>query len=181
LFSGGEASLQPTAIRNLAQYAKKLELKVGIETNGTKPHVLKTLLKSNLLDFVGMDLKAPLEPKIFEKATSSKTFFKTTEDVIKNIEKSIKILKQYDDVEIEIRTTVVPSLVYKKEDILKIAKLIDGLHCTWVLQQFRPEMGELINPHLKNIDAPSKKFINNLKNMCLREFPNLRIEVKAVG
>jgi len=182
LFSGGEPCLQPTALFNLAEYAKHFGLKIGIETNGSKPYVIKKLLKENLLDFIGMDIKAPLKPKIFEKITQSKTFFKTTEEVLISIKQSLRILKENENkIEIEIRTTVVPSLIYKKEDILEIAKLIKDLHCRWVLQQFRPDLGQPINPNFKNIDSPSKKFLENLKEFCLKKYPNLRIEIKAVG
>ena len=92
------------------------------------------------------------------------------------------ILKENENkVDIEIRTTVVPSLIYKKEDILDIAKLIKDIDCRWVLQQFRPDLGDSIDPNLKNIDSPSKKFLDNLKKFCIEKYSNLRIDLKAVG
>ena len=182
LFSGGEACLQPTALMELATYVKRYQLKVGIETNGSKPFVIRKLLGYNLLDFVGMDMKAPLSEDIFEKVTQSKTFFKTTKEVLVSLKETLKLLKKYENkIEIEIRTTIVPSLMYKKEDVLSIASEIKDIHGRWVLQQFRPNLGELINPNLKHISSPSKKFLQNLKEFCLKKYANLRIDIKAVG
>jgi len=182
LFSGGEPCLQPTVLLDLARYTKTLELKVGVETNGSKPHVIRKLIKENLIDFIGLDLKSPFDEKIFEKVTQSKTFFKKGEEVLTSLRHTLRILKQNENkVEIEIRTTIVPSLIYKKEDILGIADLIKDIHCRWVLQQFRPDLGEPIDPNLKNIDSPSKNFLENLKELCIKKYPNLRIDVKAVG
>jgi len=45
LFSGGEACLQRQALLTLARFTKKLGLKVGIETNGSKPYSIKSLIK----------------------------------------------------------------------------------------------------------------------------------------
>jgi pyruvate formate lyase activating enzyme len=182
LFSGGEPCLQPTALAHLAAYVKQLGLKVGLETNGSKPHVISSLLKENMLDFIGLDIKAPLSLELFEKATQSKTFFKTTEEVLDSLHETLAILKEHENkLEIEIRTTIVPSLIYKKEDVLEIADLIHNLHCRWYLQQFRYDMGTLVNPNFKNIDSPSKKFLENLKEFCIKKYPNLRIDIKALG
>jgi pyruvate formate lyase activating enzyme len=182
LFSGGEPCLQPTALIELAHYAKKLELKVGIETNGSKPLVVKRLIEGKLLDFIGLDLKAPFEEKLFEKVTCAKTFFKKTEDVLTNIKQTLSILKEHENIlHIEIRTTIVPSQMYRKEDVLAIADLIKDLHCRWMLQQFRPDLGEPIGQNLQQIDSPSKKFLENLKELCLKQYPSLRIDVKAAG
>ncbi|PIN76423.1 anaerobic ribonucleoside-triphosphate reductase activating protein, partial [Candidatus Woesearchaeota archaeon CG10_big_fil_rev_8_21_14_0_10_47_5] len=61
LFSGGEASLQRQALNNLACFAKQMGMKTGIETNGSRPFVIKSLIEDRLLDFVALDVKAPLE------------------------------------------------------------------------------------------------------------------------
>jgi pyruvate formate lyase activating enzyme len=182
LFSGGEPCLQRTAVLELARYAKQLELKVGIETNGTKPAVIQALIRNKLLDFVGLDLKAPLsDAPLFEKVSKSKTFFKTTEEVVASIRHTLGLMKKHQDkVEIEIRTTVVPGLVYKKEDLTKIAEEIKGLECRWVLQQFRPDIGNILEPMYRNVNSPTKQFLENLKEFLVKKYPNLRIDVKAV-
>ena len=180
IFSGGEPCLQRQALLTLARFAKKLGLKVGIETNGSKPYSIKSLINENLLDFVFMDIKAPLKKNIFQKVTKSGTFFKTAEEVIGNISQTLKLLKKNQDkIQIEIRTTIVPGLIYRKEDVLEIAKEINGLNCRWVLQPFKSSRGTL-DQKMSNIKSPTKKFLENLKKVCQKKYSNLRIDIKAL-
>ncbi|MFH0977923.1 MAG: anaerobic ribonucleoside-triphosphate reductase activating protein [Candidatus Woesearchaeota archaeon] len=182
LFSGGEPCLQRGPLLELASYAKKLHLKVGIETNGSKPEVIMNMLNEGLLDFVGLDIKAPLnDVKLFEKATKSQTFFKTTDEVVQNLRQTLMILKQNQDrLQIEIRTTICPGITYKKEDLLAIAEEIKELDCRWSLQQFRPDIGTILDPMLRNVNSPTKEFLENMKEAVLKKYHNMRIDVKAV-
>lgn len=180
LFSGGEACLQRQALLTLARFTKKLGLRVGIETNGSKPYSIKSLINENLLDFIALDIKAPFKKEIFERVTQSGTFFKRPEDVIKDIKQTIRILKNNQDkIQIELRTTVVPGLIFRKHDILEIAKEINGLNCRWVLQQFISNKGT-VDPKLNSIESPTKKFLENLKQECQKKYSKLRIDIKAV-
>lgn len=181
LFSGGEACLQRSAVVELASYAKSLGLKVGIETNGSKPEVLMTLMKSDLLDFVGLDIKCPMQPDMFNKVTRSGTFFKNPETVIDNVARSLRLLsKSRNNIDFEIRTTIVPGLIYKVEDLQDIAKSIQDIECTWVLQQFRSDFGNILDPILINIKPPTKAYIENLRREILKEHPRMHIEIKAI-
>jgi pyruvate formate lyase activating enzyme len=174
LFSGGEPCLQPTALLELAMFSKKLK------TNGTKPAVVLALARKQLLDFVGLDIKAPLsDEELFEKVTSSRTFFKTTSEVIKSMQQTLNVLKEHKP-EVEIRTTVVPGLIFRKEDILKIADSISGLDCRWALQQFRPDIGDILDARFKQVKSPTKGFLENLRSFVLAKHPNMRIDIKAV-
>lgn len=58
--TGGEPSLQPDLAVFLAS-VRALGFKVKLDTNGSNPSVLGRLLAAGLLDFVALDLKAPLE------------------------------------------------------------------------------------------------------------------------
>lgn len=58
--SGGE----PTLFDDLPQFLSKLKsmgYAVKLDTNGTRPEMLKELIDNKLVDFIAMDLKAPLE------------------------------------------------------------------------------------------------------------------------
>jgi len=57
--SGGEPTLQPDLPEFLHEL-KKLGYAVKLDTNGSRPDVLESLLKSKLIDYVAMDIKAPL-------------------------------------------------------------------------------------------------------------------------
>lgn len=58
--SGGE----PTLFDDLPQFLRKLKsmgYAVKLDTNGTRPDMLKEIIDNKLVDFIAMDLKAPLE------------------------------------------------------------------------------------------------------------------------
>ncbi len=57
--SGGEPTLQPDLIRFMTDI-KALGYKIKLDTNGTRPDVLQELIEKKLVDFIAMDLKAPL-------------------------------------------------------------------------------------------------------------------------
>jgi len=134
---GGE----PTINRDLPKFVKKIK-KLGylikLDTNGSNPQMLKKLIDNNSIDYVAMDVKFPKEryPKI------------------KDIEESIGVLKE-NKVDYEFRTTVVPTLLDKK-DILEITKWISGAK-KYCLQNFRPE--KTIDPKFEKIKPYPEKYI----------------------
>lgn len=58
VLSGGEPTLQEDLVEFLDR-AKLMGLKVKLDTNGSRPAVLRELLHRDLLDCVAMDIKAP--------------------------------------------------------------------------------------------------------------------------
>ena len=56
--TGGEPTLQPALPRFLRRI-KALGLDVKLDTNGSRPEVLRQLLADRLLDYIAMDVKAP--------------------------------------------------------------------------------------------------------------------------
>ena len=60
--TGGEPTLHPD-LPNLLTAIKALGLPVKLDTNGTRPQVLRFLVTEGLVDFVAMDIKGPLEPE----------------------------------------------------------------------------------------------------------------------
>lgn len=71
VFSGGECTLHSTLI-NLARIAKEMGYRVKVDTNGTKPDVLKQLWEEGLLDYVALDFKSI--GKKYREITLSDTF-----------------------------------------------------------------------------------------------------------
>ena len=57
VITGGEPTLQPD-LPNLFESIKKVGFAVKLDTNGSRPKVLKTLLANGLVDYVAMDIKA---------------------------------------------------------------------------------------------------------------------------
>jgi pyruvate formate lyase activating enzyme len=174
LFSGGEPCLQRAAMMGLSSWAREKNLKVGIETNGSKPDCLRSLITMKLLDFVALDLKAPFSEESFEHATRSKTFFKPTAAVMSDIRDTLKLLKQNEDsLDIEVRLTITPTLLFKKEDVLAIAEEIADLRCTLVLQQYNPS--NVKNAWFASLKSPSHEFLLTLKEAVLKSNPNMRL------
>ncbi|PID75356.1 MAG: anaerobic ribonucleoside-triphosphate reductase activating protein [Deltaproteobacteria bacterium] len=59
VFTGGEPTLHkdlPSCIASV----KKLGLPVKLDSNGSQPAVLETLVRQGLVDYIAMDIKAPL-------------------------------------------------------------------------------------------------------------------------
>ena len=122
---------------------------VKLDTNGTNPAMIKKLIDKKLVDYIAMDVKAPL--KKYEKVTGVKF------DLSK-IEKSIIIIKN-SPLPYEFRTTIAPGLI-SFEDIKEIGKLIKGCEL-WYLQQFKPD-ADLINKDFEKIKPYSKTQLNKM-------------------
>ena len=125
VITGGE----PTIHDGLALFIKqikKMGFAVKLDTNGSQPRVIKNLLDEKLLDFIAMDIKAPLE--------KYKDIVKTQVNP-DSIKESIRLILKAK-IPYEFRTTVVASQLEEK-DILQIGKMIAGAK-HYVLQKFVP-------------------------------------------
>jgi pyruvate-formate lyase-activating enzyme len=88
-------------------------------------------------------------------------------------------LKEYENkVEIEVRTTIIPSLIYRKEDLAGIAEIIKNLKCMWILQGFKTDYGAS-EKKLANLNAPSKNFLEILKDFIVKEYSNIKISIRT--
>jgi len=181
LFTGGEPCLQREALVELARFCKKENLKVTLDTNATRTDTVEALIKEKLVDNINVDLKTPLAPEVFDRLTKSRTFFRSSEEIIASIKGTLDLLRKYQDkVFIEFKTVIIPSYIFKKEDLLQIAELIKDFDARWVLQQFEPD-GErqLVDKNLMNISPPTKKFMENLRDTCQKKYPGLRIDIRS--
>jgi len=125
---GGE----PTLHSNLPQLLKDIKnrgLLVKLDTNGTNPEMIKKLIAEGLVDYIAMDVKAPLIKEKYDQVTCADV------DLI-SIKESIDLLKD-GETDYEFRTTVVP-VFHKQSDILTIARTIGGAR-RYILQQFAPK------------------------------------------
>jgi len=58
--TGGEPTLQED-LEPFLEKIRKMGFLIKLDTNGSNPDVLKDLLSANLVDYIAMDIKAPLE------------------------------------------------------------------------------------------------------------------------
>jgi pyruvate formate lyase activating enzyme len=127
--TGGEPTLNPELPRFLGK-VKKMGFSVKLDTNGSNPKMLAELIEKHLVDYVAMDVKAPLVEEKYRAVTGVQA-----KGMLKEIEKSIGLLRNSGGVDYEFRTTVIPEL--NKDDIVAIAARIKGAK-RYSIQQFRP-------------------------------------------
>ncbi len=116
VITGGE----PTLHDGLSEFIRKIKalgLKVKLDTNGTNPRMLRDLIREELLDYIAMDIKAPLILDNYRKVVG-KQF---TESHLEKVNESVFILNE-TIIDSEFRTTFDESLSI--EDLIKIIKII---------------------------------------------------------
>jgi len=161
VISGGEPCLYHE-LYDLVKKIKALGYPIKLDTNGYKPNVLETLIKQKLIDFVAMDVKAPLNDKY-------KQLCGTNLD-ISRIKKSIEILRT-SGIDYEFRTTFVPNLL-EKTDLVAIATYLKGSKCFYI-QQFNPE--ETLDKTTGKLTPYSLSYINDVIQECKKFVPNSRL------
>lgn len=113
--TGGEPTLQPD-LRDFILKVRDLGYLIKLDTNGSRPEVLRALCEEGLIDYVAMDIK------------SCKERYPETAGIpsiqIDNIIESVEFLKQ-GTVPYEFRTTVVREL-HHAEDFDAIGRWISG-------------------------------------------------------
>ena len=136
--TGGEPTLHPwlpSLIHDLRS-AKGMapsggSLGIKLDTNGTRPEVLQKLIDADLLDYIAMDLKGPLEVHRYAAITG----ISLEAEGLARIQRSIQILLT-GKVDYEFRTTLVPTLI-EEEEVYTLARQIRGAR-RYTLQHFEP-------------------------------------------
>lgn len=140
--SGGEPSLQ----KDIAEFFRKIKdlgYLAKLDTNGTNPDVIKSLVDEKLVDYIAMDIKSPLNK--YEQTVCRRI------DTAK-ISESIEFIMSCG-VDYEFRTTVVRSQL----DILdfeNIGKTLKGAK-RYYLQKFRADI--TLNPDFSQEQTYSDK------------------------
>jgi len=161
--TGGEPTLQPMVLREVYGLARKLRLKTLLDTNGSRPDVIRKLLSEDLVDHVALDVKAPLKSEDYSRIIGVKNCDKIVEDVMKSLDLCVEC-----GVSLEIRTTVVPGLSDGEEFITEIARAIKGKYRLFFLQQFNP-LGNILDPKLKERGFMSRQRLLDLASLAAGE------------
>jgi pyruvate formate lyase activating enzyme len=160
VLSGGEA----TVYRDIPILAKKIKetgnFAIKLDTNGTRPDIVKRMLKEELIDYVALDYKAPFH----------KCKMVTGIDKFKEFEDTLLTLCNQNKVPFEIRTTVHTDIMNE----LDIKDIIYDLECKgykgiYHVQNYRhgntlrslPEQRRPLN--IAAISKP-KDFVINFRN-----------------
>ena len=122
--TGGEPTLQPD-LRSFILKVRELGYKIKLDTNGSRPDVLRALCEEGLIDYVAMDIKTCKERYPAVSGIPSLQ--------IEGIIESVDFLKQ-SSIPYEFRTTVVREL-HSAEDFVRIGEWIAGCS-NYYLQNF---------------------------------------------
>ncbi|WP_457755869.1 anaerobic ribonucleoside-triphosphate reductase activating protein [Thermodesulfatator indicus] len=132
VITGGEPTLHSRLLRALLERIKaELNLPVKLDTNGSQPEVINSLIKEDLIDFVAIDFK-----------TSPERYPEIRGDFTK-IEGAISVVK--GRVPFEIRITAVPYFISSKE-LEALVPFMQGAERV-AIQRFMNEY-ERLNPEL---------------------------------
>lgn len=153
--TGGEPTIQPDLtdfikkIRNLGYFVK-------LDTNGSRPDVVRNIIKEKLADFIAMDIKGT--PEKYKETTGGKAD-------IERIKLSVDLIKN-SGIPYEFRTTVVPG-IHEESDFDEIAKWIGG-SMAYYLQAYQET--KILDPNLKKITKGKMINLEKIRNNIQRNF-----------
>ena len=166
VISGGEPTLND-AIPEFLGEVKALGLCTGLETNGTNPDMIGRLLEEGLVDYVAMDVKAPITWPAYQKAAG---LAEGDRGWIEKVGNTLELLKA-TKTEIELRCTLVPK-IHNREDLLHLAHQLQG-HRRFVLQQFVPERS--LDPLYRNEAPFSAETLRELRGQIANLFGSCEV------
>ena len=158
--TGGEPTIQSDII-DFIKKIKKIGYSVKLDSNGSRPDVLRKIIKERLVDFIAMDIKDSQEK--YQKTTGEKAD-------IERIKLSVEIIRN-SKIPYEFRTTVVPG-IHKEKDFEKIAKWIRGSRA-YYLQEYRET--KILDSNLKKITKGKSIDLEKIKNKIEKNFENFGI------
>jgi pyruvate formate lyase activating enzyme len=165
--TGGEPTLHGD-LPDLCSELKEAGFLVKLDTNGTNPMMVKALLEKGLVDYVAMDIKAPLMVEKYSKAIGV-----NADKLLENVKETIRILLA-SKTDYEFRTTVVPTL-HEDNDIEEICRSIKGCK-KYVLQKFDVSAGkETLDPDFSKLKSFTDKKMELFLTAAQKVLPNVKL------
>lgn len=162
--SGGEPTLNE-GLKDFIAEIKKMGYKVKLDTNGSRPDVVRTLIDEKLVDYIAMDIKAPWNR--YDEVCGCSVDLDKIKDTVRIIRES--------GIKYEFRTTFIPTM--SVDDIRQIASNVEGAE-KYVLQQYRkPETERDVfgigkPPHNREYVIKTAKEVQGLFKSC---------EIRGIG
>lgn len=148
--TGGEPSLF-SELTGLIECLRNEGMLIKLDTNGSHPEVLEQLIWDRLIDYVAMDVKAPLDHESYARSCG------VSVDLTK-IRESIRLLQE-NELSYAFRITVVPTLLTRK-DLLALARELKGSK-KLTLQNFNPV--DPLDPLLKKVKPYTEQEIKEMQ------------------
>jgi pyruvate formate lyase activating enzyme len=162
--TGGEPLLQIN-LEKFLKKLKKLGYSIKLDTNGSFPKRLEKIIKEKLVDYIAMDIKAPIENQNSKVKSQKYSEITGTNVDTKKILKSINLIMG-SGIDYEFRTTIVKSQL-TENDILKIGEMIKGAKL-YALQKFIPT--KTLDPKFLKETTYSDKELERIKEKMLGLF-----------
>lgn len=156
--TGGEPADDPDLAALLARL-KDRGLAVRLETNGSRPAVLRHLMSEGLVDFVALDIKTSLDRY---DALSG------VEGSSAAVAESIAVLRS-GRIDHEFRTTLFPGAV-SLADLEPLAASLSGGRL-WAIQQYSP--GLALDKRARGIDPYATPAVRSALPGCRRHVPTI--------
>lgn len=150
VITGGEPLIHDD-LKELIVKIKDMGYLIKLDTNGTLPKRLKSVLKKNLVDYIAMDVKFPKSDYI--KVSARK-------NMAEKIVESIEIIMS-SNIDYEFRTTYVKKF-HDLESVKKIGEMIEGAE-RYYIQNFRA--GKSLDPLLSEVNTFSEEELKNMKKV----------------
>jgi pyruvate formate lyase activating enzyme len=125
---------------------------IKLDTNGSRPQLLKRLLQDRLLDHVSMDVKSPLEHESYSRCSGVPVN-------IEHIKESVDLLQVHAP-SYEFRVTVVPTLL-TRDHLLQLAHELTG-SAKLTLQHFSPV--HTLDPQCKKITPSTEGEMRSMQD-----------------
>ena len=158
--TGGEPTLV-SGLYDLIKEIKALGYAVKLDTNGTRPEVIRRLVEDNLVDYVAMDIKN--HPSKYAYTVGLPDSY----DLSPIIESKNYLMEGH--VDFEFRTTVAKPF-HTEEDFHIIGEWLRGSE-KYFLQQFK-DSGDIIG---KEISSYNESEMENFLNVLLPFMPNAQL------
>lgn len=158
--TGGEPTLM-NGLYDFIKEVKSLGYAVKLDTNGTRPEVLKRIVYDGLVDYVAMDIKNSPEKYAYTCGLPDSYD-------LSRIEQSKSFLME-GNVDFEFRTTVARPF-HEEADFYKIAEWLKGSE-KYFLQQFK-DSGDIIG---ENVSAYSDEEMKRFLDILLPFVPNAQL------
>lgn len=156
VITGGEPTLQPDLMDFICRI-RELGFSVKLDTNGSNPQVLQSLIDRGVLDYIAMDIKAPLTGR---KSDPENRYASVTRSSVssEDIRRSIDLIIS-SGIDHEFRTTVTTGCL-QRGDYLNMAKAIKGAK-KYALQKFVPT--KVLDAEQLNTKPPSDGDLEKLR------------------
>lgn len=130
--TGGEPTLQPD-LADFIRQVRNMGYKIKLDTNGTRPETIRSLLEQDLLDYIAMDIKSDLPSYHVLSGRNIRTEI---------LEESIEQIRNAG-IPYEFRTTVIKDL-HNEDTFRRIAAML--VHVTDYSLQYYQESDDVIQP-----------------------------------